>query len=243
MKVYIKNINVWLQGLDNSLSLTSWANNELKLAEDFIIPKPQYYPKGQLRRLSPFSKIALHCLDIPAALSQNLPLIFASQHGDLAKTITLIKDAALGEDLSPTKFALSVHNATSGLFSIATNNTAATTTISAGANTFFEGLIEASMQCQQTNTQVIYSYCDLDVPEEYRQFEQEKPARCITMILSSKRENHNLAAIDIALNNAKADSENTSPAELSFIRHFYSKNTQTIASGNYLLSLDFKSCS
>ena len=63
------------------------------------------------------------------------------------------------------------------------------------------------------------------------------------MILSSKRENHNLAAIDIALNNAKADSENTSPAELSFIRHFYSKNTQTIASGNYLLSLDFKSCS
>ncbi|WP_082627241.1 beta-ketoacyl synthase chain length factor [Colwellia sp. TT2012] len=76
--------------------------------------------RGQLRRLSPFSKIALHCLDMPAALKQNLPLIFASQHGDLAKTITLIKDAALGENLSPTKFSLSVHNATTGLFSIAT---------------------------------------------------------------------------------------------------------------------------
>lgn len=53
MKVYINNINVWLQGQDNSLSLTSWANNKLKLAEDFIIAKPQYYPKGAIKKVKP----------------------------------------------------------------------------------------------------------------------------------------------------------------------------------------------
>jgi len=249
MKVYLNSINVWLQGIDDTTKLTLWANNNLSLPKEFIPPKPQYYPKGQLRRLSPFSKVVLNCLDIPQVLTQNLPLIFASQHGDLAKTVTLIKDAALGEDLSPTQFALSVHNATTGLFSIATDNTAPTTTISAGKNTFMEGLIEASMQSQpdsqkgsqQGNTSVIYTYCDFDVPQEYRQFEECKPSRCITMVLSSENDNDSLAAIHLALDNHKVSSEEKSLSDLSlhFIRNFYLQNNELIHSRNYSLSLDF----
>ncbi len=248
MKVYINNINVWLQGLNDASMLTLWAKDNLSLSPEFTPPKPQYYPKGQLRRLSPFSKAVLHCLDIPQALTQNLPLVFASQHGDLAKTVSLIKDAALGEDLSPTQFALSVHNATTGLFSIATNNTAPTTTISAGSNTFIEGLIEAAMQCQQNsspvNTPVIYTYCDFDVPEEYRQFEECKPARCITMILSSTHKNDSLAAVHLTLNNQKIKREEKQTADLSldFIRHFYSQSNKLIPSTNHSLSLDFNEC-
>ena len=78
MKVYINSINVWLQGVDDTTKLALWANNNLSLPEEFVPPKPQYYPKGQLRRLSPYSKVVLHCLDIPQVLTQNLPLIFAS---------------------------------------------------------------------------------------------------------------------------------------------------------------------
>lgn len=241
MKVYINNINVWLQGLDDTAMLTLWAKGNLSLPSEYTSPKPQYYPKGQLRRLSPFSKVVLHCLDIPQALSDNLSLVFASQHGDLAKTIALIKDAALGENLSPTQFALSVHNATTGLFSIATNNTAPTTTISAGNNTFVEGLVEASMQCQQENRAIIYTYCDFDVPEEYRQFEDYQPARCITMLLSSTNKNDSLAAVNIALNSQKMKNEERLATDLSlgFIRHFYSQNNKLIQSANYSLSLDF----
>jgi len=236
MKVYINNINVWLQGLTETNDLALWANNKLVLPEEFTPPKPQYYPKGQLRRLSPFSKVAMHCLDIPQALSNNLPLVFASQHGDLAKTVKLIKDTALAEDLSPTQFALSVHNATTGLFSIATNNTAATTTISAGKNTFIEGLIEAAMQCQQQNSSVIYSYCDFDVPQEYRQYEQQMPARCITLILSGQNELNNLATIELALNNQNKP-ESTPDLSLSFIKHFYSQSIEALHSKNHSISL------
>lgn len=253
MKVYLNSINVWLQGLEDTTSLTLWANDNLSLPKEFTPPKPQYYPKGQLRRLSPFSKVVLHCLDFPQALTHNLPFIFASQHGDLAKTVTLIKDAALGEDLSPTQFTLSVHNATTGLFSIATDNTAPTTTISAGNNTFFEGLIEASMQCQQgsqqgshqnsqqRNAPVIYTYCDFDVPEEYRQFEEHKPARCIAMILSSEKSNDNLAAIELALNHQDLERKGKSLPDLSlnFIRHFYLQQNQIIQSKRHSLSLGF----
>ena len=249
MKVYINSINVWLQGLDDTATLTLWANGNFNLPKGFVPPKPQYYPKGQLRRLSPFSKVVLHCLDFPQALTQNFPLIFASQHGDLAKTVTLIKDAALGEDLSPTQFALSVHNATTGLFSIATDNTAPTTTISAGNNTFIEGLIEASMQCQQgsqqdsqqENTPVIYTYCDFNVPEEYRQFEVCKPARCITMLLSSEENSDNLASIELALNHQHIERKEKLLSDLSlgFIRHFYLQKNQLMQSKRHSLSLDF----
>ncbi len=243
MKVYIKNINVWLHGLNEPSDLTLWANNKLSLPDEFVLPKPQYYPKGQLRRLSPFSKVALNCLDTPLALKANLPLVFASRHGDLAKTVKLIKDAALGEELSPTQFALSVHNATSGLFSIATNNTAATTTISAGKNTFFEGLVEASMQCQQKNSSVIYCYCDFDVSDEYRQYLSAKPVRCITIIISNESDTKGLATIDISLIANNSDIQ-TSPdlshdVDMDFIKHFYQQSTASIFSENYCLSLGF----
>lgn len=240
MKIYINNFNGWLQGIDDPSELTSWAKGDLLLPDEFTPPKPQYYPKGQLRRLSPFSKVALHCLDIPNALTQNLPLIFASQHGDLAKTVKLIKDAARGEDLSPTQFALSVHNATTGLFSIATHNTAATTTISAGKNSFIEGLIEASMQSQQEKTSVIYSYCDFDVPTEYRQFEQHKPARCITMVLASEHNSDNIAEINITLSSQTHSTDiEQSDFSIDFIRNFHLQSNTSLTSNNYSLCLGF----
>lgn len=241
MNVYIHNINAWLQGLDNSTDLTLWAKTNLPLPASFIPPKPSYYPKGQLRRLSPFSKVALHCLDIPTALEQDLPLIFASQHGDLAKTVELIKAAALAEDLSPTQFALSVHNATTGLFSIAANNSAATTTISAGSATFIEGLIEAAMQCQQENTPVIYCYCDFDVPAEYQDFAPSQPARCLTMIITSDPKPAAIANLTLAFNNTLTRCETNPPLDLcvTFMRYFYQQNPATFSMGQYDLTLDF----
>lgn len=239
MKVYIKDINVWLQGLDDVDALILWANGNKNLPKEFTPPKPQYYPKGQLRRLSPFSKVVLHCLDMPYALSQQLPFIFSSQHGDLAKTVTLIKDAAVSEDLSPTQFALSVHNATTGLFGITTDNIAPTTTISATENTFIEGLVEAMMQCQQENSPVIYAYCDFPVPEEYSQFEKNKPARCVAMILSPQS-NNDMGTINIALDSQNHVSMNEPCMDLAvdFIRKYYLRGKQVISSENYLFTLE-----
>lgn len=239
MKVYINNINVFLQGLAHSNELSLWANDKLSLPEEFTLPKPQYYPKNQLRRLSPFSKVALHCLDIPSALTENFPLVFASRHGDLAKTVKLIKDAAIGEDLSPTQFALSVHNATSGLFGIATNNTAATTTISAGKNTFIEGLVEASMQCQQTKNPVLYCYGDFDVPEEYRPYESHQAARCITLLLTPTKSKESLATAEISLSQSASNKNLETDLSIYFIEHFYAKKTTPLISKNYTLSMDF----
>ncbi len=170
MKINIKQIKCWLSSAEDEHSVISY-------------PKPQYYPKAQLRRLSPFSKVALECLDFEQALHEGLSLVFASRHGDLAKTVELIKDIATNDDLSPTQFALSVHNATSGLFTIARNNKSATTTISAGENTFIEGFVEASMQATLENKDVLYLFCEFPVPIEYAQFSKNEIPHAIALVV------------------------------------------------------------
>jgi hypothetical protein len=239
MIVTIKNSRIWLQGLNTAQALET-CSNMTNLPKEFLIPKPQYFPKAQLRRLSPFSRVILDCLDMPEALTQNLPVVFSSQHGDLAKTVKLIKDAVDGEELSPTQFALSVHNSTTGLFSIATKNTAPTTTISAGENTFIEGLVEATMQVTLDKTDVLYVYCDFPVPEEYRQFEDNKPARCIALVLSAENnKTKNLLSLNIEPGFKKNDAL-TNDNCLDFISMCgkqKQKAANNITCGNYTLRL------
>ena len=229
----IVNAKAWLQGIEQDNDLADWAQGG-ELPTSFELPKPSFYPKAQLRRLSPFSKVVLHCLDLPEALNESLPLIFASRHGDLAQTVELIKGVATGEDLSPTQFTLSVHNATTGLFGIATKNTAETTTISAGEKTFSAGLLEAAMQAQLENTQVIYTYCDFPVPREYEAFEKLQPAHGITLVLSPLLPNDKAnkdrpgkdkqarISLDLAdMANIDSDNTNSTIESLAFLRAMY----------------------
>jgi hypothetical protein len=243
MTIYIEDVYIWLQGVDDPMQLLLWAHQKRSLPNQWIPPIPSYYPKNQLRRLSPFSRVILYALSNAQALTKNYPLVFASQHGDLEKTVALIKQSALGEDLSPTQFALSVHNATTGLFSIATHNTAPTTTISAGKNTFIEGCIEASMQCQQEEQSVIYTYCDFDIPKEYDSFSKRTPARCIRIVFSHKKNKHSLAKLHLTLkeDNVKEKKEILLP-ELHFIRYFCLQSQKPIKTGAYHFSLDFITC-
>lgn len=46
-------------------------------------------------------------------------MVFASRHGELARSADLLKAIARDEDLSPTVFGLSVLNATAGLYAMA----------------------------------------------------------------------------------------------------------------------------
>jgi len=247
MKIYLNNIKVWLNGLTEFADISDFIDNKIALPLEYTLPKPQYYPKAQLRRLSPFSKVILECLDMQEALTDNLPLVFASQHGDLDKTVKLIKNTAQSEELSPTHFALSVHNSTTGLFGIATKNKAATTTISAGKNSFTEGLVEASMQAKQDSTDVLYVYCDFPVPEEYSQFEQSSPALCIAMVISATLQDRKpLCSITIEQNCTKQNTINTTRDStelcLDFINAYYKQFkgpliSYKISTNNYTFEL------
>lgn len=48
-----------------------------------------------------------------------MPMVFASRHGDLDRTHKMLAELARGEPLSPTQFGLSTHNAIAAQYSIA----------------------------------------------------------------------------------------------------------------------------
>ncbi|HRE16025.1 MAG TPA: beta-ketoacyl synthase chain length factor [Rhodocyclaceae bacterium] len=116
------------------------------------------------RRLSPLARAAFHVAHQCCARSSGTPIIYASRHGELERTLELFNALATNEALSPTTFGLSVLNASAGLYAIAHQDTAAATAVAAGSETFGYGLLEAWSRLQSTGNAVLYVYADSPVP-------------------------------------------------------------------------------
>ena len=100
-------------------------------------------PKMLRRRLSPLAKIvfcaANQCIDENTCL----PTVFSSTHGELAKSFGMMEMIEAGEEISPTAFSLSVHNAIAGLFSMAHHNNTQSTVVAPGEEGMAPAFIEA----------------------------------------------------------------------------------------------------
>lgn len=117
------------------------------------------------RRLSPLARAAFHVAHACGGHLTGVPLVYASRHGELGRTLELFQSLASGETLSPTTFSLSVLNANAGLYSITRGDTSPATAISAGTESFGFGLLEALSRSLSNNTQVLYVYAEAPAPE------------------------------------------------------------------------------
>lgn len=134
-----------------------------------------WVPAIQRRRLSPFAKMALSSAQHASAQQAHLPIVFSSRHGDLHKTTQLLNAVTEGEELSPTGFGLSVHNAVAGLFSILTGNQQAINSISGGQDSIMSALVDAlaNLDSQQHKTCLLV-HCDQALPALYSQYSDER---------------------------------------------------------------------
>ena len=113
MKLHIESSAIWFPDCENGTALNAVLSNETELNPSW--PKLAFVPAMQRRRLSPFAKISLYVANQASESQiQDLPMIFSSRHGDLHKTSDLLGELALDNELSPTAFSLSVHNAVAG---------------------------------------------------------------------------------------------------------------------------------
>jgi hypothetical protein len=100
-------------------------------------------PKMLKRRLSPLARIVF-CAAIPCiGDNANLLTVFSSTHGELAKSFKMMEMIEAGEEISPTAFSLSVHNAIAGLFSMVFKNKLQTTVVAPGEEGIAPAFIEA----------------------------------------------------------------------------------------------------
>ncbi|MCK5831600.1 MAG: beta-ketoacyl synthase chain length factor [Methylococcales bacterium] len=101
-------------------------------------------PKMLKRRLSPLARTVFCAINLCIDKNTNIPTIFSSTHGELAKSFKMMEMIEGGEEISPTAFSLSVHNSIAGLFSMAYKNKLQSTVIAPGEEGIAAAFIEAT---------------------------------------------------------------------------------------------------
>lgn len=164
--------NVPIQGLEDSTPLT--------LSDS---PDVQNIPPMLRRRLNLLgracaSEILRHC-----AKNDSIPLVYASRHGDIERTLSVLQELALEHAVSPMSFSLAVHNAICGVVSIHQGLTGNISTIAANEG-LIPVLIEACGLLEEGHNKVLCILCDITTPEIYRDQDEslEQPYACCFIV-------------------------------------------------------------
>ena len=161
----------WAPGLTTLAAWTQWA--QAPVAAPIILgeePGVKAMPPMLRRRAGFFGKMALEvayeCLDGRT----DVPVVFCSRHGEVARAVELLSDLARGEPLSPTAFSMSVHNAHVGLLTIARKDRANHIALAAGGATIEHAVIEACGLLADGAASVLLVACDAPLPELFMPF-------------------------------------------------------------------------
>ncbi|NVK22253.1 MAG: beta-ketoacyl synthase chain length factor [Kangiellaceae bacterium] len=184
-------------------------------------------PAMKRRRMSPLTKMALHTsyqsIEQSKQPASNPITIFASQHGELERTVKIINTLNASEDISPTDFSLSVHNSALGLYSINSGNTLPATTIAASVDTFGFALLEANNLLHRfPNHNILLTCFDQPPPSPLNlAYSQPKISYSSSLILSHKQADQ---MINVSFRNNLTQHSDL-PLAFEFI-HFLHSNLQ-----------------
>ena len=137
------------------------------------------------RRLSPLGRAMLHCAGRVAEGLGPLPSVFASRHGEVARSLPILEDLARGLPSSPTQFSMNVHNAVAGVWSIARQDPSPSISLAAGPATFGLGLLEAfALHVADPDQPVLFVYGDEPLPAPFAAFaDREAPLHAVALLI------------------------------------------------------------
>ena len=173
MLVPLNDWSAWAPGINSINDWQLFLNNQLPIDESES-PDVSFLPAMFRRKLSPLTRMVFtvfNKLKDQESL-KNIPLIFASRHGELDLSISLINSGLEALPCSPAKFSISVHNSPVGLLSIQTKNTRSSTAVSSGKRTLEMGLIEALGICREFNESLLI-YADMPLSKEYEEYNDQ----------------------------------------------------------------------
>ncbi|NCT82770.1 MAG: beta-ketoacyl synthase chain length factor [Comamonadaceae bacterium] len=186
----------WAPGLQTQTAWSAWlaaptwplpaGEGQAALAE---------VPAMTRRRIDPLGRAALQVAWWAQGEAPTGPVVFASRWGEIVRSVALLRELARGEPLSPTAFSLSVHNASSALYSIARGDTANYTAVSAGPASAAAGVCEALGLLAQRASQVLVVSVEAGLPEPYQDFEPHPgPLRAWAVLLERAEQGLRLQA-------------------------------------------------
>ena len=218
MELFIKSWAMWMPPKHND--------------DTSLLPELKQVPAMTRRRLSKLTKLAFDVALQTAEQQDNhsLPTIFASRHGDLHKTLMLLQQLGNGEELSPSQFALSVHNAISGQFSIYSQNQADSNAIAAGADSLHYAVLDAAarFRAEPKLNQQLVVYADEAIPEPYQAFCQD-PSTSVALALLLHRTQGQPVHFTMCADN---DTEAEPDQAIKFSAFLQQQSNQLTLSGN-----------
>ncbi|HQR98250.1 MULTISPECIES: beta-ketoacyl synthase chain length factor [unclassified Polaromonas] len=171
LTVYVEGIGLLGPGL------SGWAPGREQLAGGApyeaarcVLPLPMALPPAERRRAGAVVKVSLavgqEAVTASGLSTARLPSVFSSSSGDAINCHEICKALASGDRLiSPTRFHNSVHNASSGYWSISSGSMATSSVLCAHDGSFAAGLLEAMTQAVVDQTAVLLVAYDTDYPE------------------------------------------------------------------------------
>ncbi len=172
LRVYIEGIGLLGPAMPNWKSAREIlrANGESFVPALVQLPLPEMLPASERRRAGAAIKLSMAvgiaAINDAGADAAGLANVFSSTGGD-CENCHHILEALASDDrmISPTRFHNSVHNAPAGYWSIATNCTAASTSLCAYDATFCSGLLEAAVQSINSGERCLLVAFDTAYPE------------------------------------------------------------------------------
>jgi hypothetical protein len=165
---------------------------------------PALLPVNERRRATPAVRLAFQAAEdaVQAGSVQpaNLATVFASSDADLAIIHRI--SSALAQTprlISPTDFHNSVHNAAAGYWHIATSAHSASSTICAYDGSFAAGLLEACIQVNIEQHDVLLVAFDLPAPPPMHAKRPMLHPASVALLLSRQRSEKSLATLACTL--------------------------------------------
>jgi hypothetical protein len=189
-----------------ALPVASWA--AWRATGQEASPQVAFIDPQIRRRLSLLDRIALHVAHSCVRPGEQVRTIFASRHGELARSAELLGQLAHDEMPSPTAFSLSVLNAAIGLYGIARKDRSASTAVASGEDTLPMALIEAAAQAWDgQDGPVVLAYADEPPPAIYRTLvDSPRAAHALAVRLDSREERQSVV-MSWRENDAEDDAE------------------------------------
>ncbi|SDR10850.1 Beta-ketoacyl synthase, N-terminal domain [Pseudoxanthomonas sp. CF385] len=172
----VKEWAAWAPGLVDQTAWTAWAQAPWLPAGDGT-PALSEVPAMQRRRIERLGRMAIQtAFWCQRADEGGVPLVFASRHGDVARSMELLEALVAGESPSPTTFGLSVHNAIAALYSILRGERGNYVATAGGKATVETACIEAAALLADGAPEVLLVVYDAPLPAVYAGFADEPDA-------------------------------------------------------------------
>lgn len=215
-------------GLSDPAHWLDWARSTGEIDSAAPQGKLTALPMMTARRLSSGSKLAVEC---GLSMLKNHAIdavLYTSRHGELERNYRILEALAKQQPVSPTDFALSVHNSAVGNLTIVAQQPIVSSSLSAGKDTFQQGLLEVVSLLQAGYKRVLMVDFDGAVPAFYH---HDLQASMPTWAYAAAFVFEAGTQLSCTTRAGGDEAETGLPQSLTFLRHYLNQDREFTVSG------------